>query len=247
MYTPRKLTKAKLIQVEWPNGATTAEPKSGGKTVTVQFNPASLRVGYSNQVQTNDQSNNSSTQFVGKGSAKLSLELIFDISMPLGQDSESGAPPSGSVTDVRELTREVAFFITPLPAEGEDEGKYIPPGTRFSWGSFYFDGIVESMDETLDLWSEDGRPLRATVALNMSQQGVVVGYNPDATDPPQAAAGAPAGTRPLQAAQDGDSIQGMATKAGRPADWKLIAQANGIENPRVLAPGTLVDMAVRRK
>ena len=44
MYTPRNLTKAKLIEVAWRNGATEAEPKSGGKTVTVQFNPASLRV-----------------------------------------------------------------------------------------------------------------------------------------------------------------------------------------------------------
>ena len=107
----------------------TAEPKSGGKTVTVQFNPASLRVGYSNQVQTNDQSNNSSTtQFVGKGSAKLSLELIFDISMPPGQDPESTASPPSSVTDVRELTREVAVFYHPHPRRRGGGGKVHPAG-----------------------------------------------------------------------------------------------------------------------
>ena len=242
MYTPRNLTKAKLIEVVWRNGATEAEPKSGGKTVTVQFNPASLRVTYTNQVETNDQSNNASTQYVGKGSAKLGLELVFDMSMPPGQDSESGAASSQSARDVRELTKEVADFITPVEGEGGDEGKYLPPGTRFSWGSFYFDGIVESMDETLDLWSEDGRPLRATVTLSMSQQGIVIGYNPDATPPPETGSAAPAGTRPLRPARAGESLQGMAGRLGVSADWKAIAEANGIENPRNLAPGALIDV-----
>jgi len=242
MDTARKLTKAKLIEIEWKTPGAKGERKSGGKEVTVQFNPASLRVTYANQVQTNDQSNNASTQYVGKGSSKLSLELIFDVSMPLGQDPETTAPPGQPPNDVRRMTAEVAYFITPIPGTGKDKDKFTPPGARLIWGSFLFDGIVESMDETLELWSEDGRPLRAVVSIGMSQQGVVVDFNPNATPPPPNAGAGQPGTRPMEPARQGDSVQSMAGRAGLTVDWQLIARANGIENPRNLAPGTLIDL-----
>jgi hypothetical protein len=242
MDTARKLTRAKLIEIEWKTPGAKGERKSGGKEVTVQFNPASLRVTYANQVQTNDQSNNASTQYVGKGSSKLSLELIFDVSMPQGQDPESTTPPKETPTDVRRMTAEVAYFITPIPGKGKDKDKFTPPGMRLIWGSFLFDGIVESMDETLELWSEDGRPLRATVSLGMSQQGVVIDFNPDATPPPPTSAAGQPGTRPMEPARQGDSVQSMAGRNGQPAGWQQIARANGIENPRNLAPGTLIDL-----
>lgn len=234
--TARNLTKAQLVEIRWNKSGQT-EVVPGGKTVTVQFNPASLRVSYSNQVQTNDQSDSSSIQHVGKGSAKMSLELIFDISMPLG---DAKSPPS----DVRKLTEEVGFFMKPKP-DPKDKKKFVPPGVRFVWGTFMFEGIAESLDETLELWSEAGIPLRATVTMNLSQQGVVFGWNPDATPPPPSSGANPSGTTPMQAARSGDSVQGMASRAGKADDWKKIASANGIENPRSLQPGQLVDLRIK--
>lgn len=237
--TARKLTKAQLVEIRW-NASGETEIVPNGKTVTVQFNPATLRVSYSNQVQTNDQSDSSSTQYVGKGSSKMALELIFDVSMPLGEDGQT--PPS---SDVRKITEEVAFFMTPKPDESNTD-RYIPPGVRFVWGTFMFEGIAESMDETLELWSEDGIPLRATVSMNLSQQGVVFGWNPNATpSPPGANGGQAAGTTPLQAARAGDSVQGLAARSGKAGDWKLIASANGIENPRRLQPGQLLNIRIK--
>jgi phage tail-like protein len=239
--TARKLTKAQLIEIRWNDSGET-EVVPSGKSVTVQFNPASLRVAYSNQVQTNDQSNSSSTQYVGKGSSKMSLELVFDVSMPMGED---GGTPQ---TDVRKVTQEVAFFMTPKPDE-DHEDRFLPPGIRFVWGSFMFEGIAESMDETLELWSEDGIPLRATVTMNLSQQGVVFGWNPNATPPPPSAAsnGAPAGTTPMQPARAGDSIQAMAGRIGKADSWKQVASLNGIENPRNLVPGQFINLRVQIK
>jgi len=236
--TARKLTKAQLVEIRWNESGET-EVVQGGKTITVQFNPSTLRVSYANQVQTNDQSDSSSTQYVGKGSSKMSLELIFDVSMPLG---EAGQTPQ---TDVRKVTEEVAFFMTPKEDETNTD-RYIPPGVRFVWGTFMFEGIAESMDETLELWSEDGIPLRATVTMNLSQQGVVFGWNPSATPPPPGTnAGQATGTAPMEAARSGDSIQGLASRAGKADDWKLIASANGIENPRTLQPGQLVNVRIK--
>jgi hypothetical protein len=241
MNTPRKLTKAKLVEIRW-NDANEAERVAQGKEVTVQFNPGSLRVTYTNQVQTNDQSNNTTTQYVGRGSSKLNLDLVFDVSMPQGQDPETETPPEETPNDVRKMTEKVAYFITPKEGRGKDRGKYLPPGVRFIWGTFLFDGIVESMDETLEFWSEDGRPLRTTITLGLSQQEIAVRFNPNATPPPQTGAAAPPGTAPLQAARQGDSVQRMASRNGRPNEWKNIAQANGIENPRNLPPGTLLNL-----
>src|SRR6185312_12385227 len=51
------------------------------------------------------------------------------------------------------------------------------------------------------------------------------------------------GSAPLTPAPQGGSLQSMASAAGRPGDWQSIAAANGIENPRMLAPGQLVDMS----
>ena len=42
-----------------------------------------------------------------------------------------------------------------------------PPAARFVWGEFRFDGHVEALEETLDFFAPDGRPLRARLALSL--------------------------------------------------------------------------------
>lgn len=236
MQTDRKLEKAHLTQIHWDEQGVAAEIDATQR-LKVQFNPATLKVSYANQVQTNDQSTSSATQYVGRGSSKMSLELIFDVSMPL----ETGDAPA----DVRVITEKVFNFMKPLEEPGEgDTTRYVAPGVRFQWGTFFFDGIAESLDESLELWSEDGRPLRATVTMNLSQQGIVfLRQDPSGTGGAPAGA-ATVGVTPMQPAQASDSVQSMAARAGRSGDWKQIAQANGIDNPRSLAPGQLVNIQI---
>ena len=38
---------------------------------------------------------------------------------------------------------------------------------RFAWGDFRFDGHVEALEETLDYFSPEGRPLRARLSLSL--------------------------------------------------------------------------------
>jgi Contractile injection system tube protein len=40
---------------------------------------------------------------------------------------------------------------------------------RLAWGTFQFDGHVEALEETLEAFSADGRPLRATLALSLAR------------------------------------------------------------------------------
>lgn len=223
-----------------------ADGQETGKRVTVQFNPETLKVAFANQVvppTTNaaaagagDQRGTAAIQFVGKGSTKLSAQLWFDVNAVLPQDQQS-------VTDVRDLTKEVAFFITPKPAPNQPD-KFIPPGVRFLWGSFKFDGIMDALEETLEFFSNQGVPLRASLNLSLVQQNIQFAFAENRPTPPPGAAtgpgGATPGTQPLTQAPAGASLQGLAAGTGK--SWQAIASANGIENPRLLATGQLLNL-----
>jgi len=201
----------------------------------VQFNPETMKVTYANQLQTpqgaGDQTGPAARQFVGAGTTKLNLQLWFDVSAPVPEGMSKE-------TDVRKLTQKVAYFITPK----EDGDKLVPPAVSFIWGSFQFDGIMEGLDESLEFFSPEGRPLRASMTLNLSQQRITKFAFRDARGP----ASAPSlGSRPLAQAGGGASLQGLAAAAGKGSDWQSIASANGIENPRLLQPGALIDLNAR--
>ena len=49
------------------------------------------------------------------------------------------------------------------------------------------------------------------------------------------------GTTPLTLSQSGDSLQSLSARAGGGASWKAVAAANGIDNPRLVPPGTVID------
>jgi hypothetical protein len=244
MPKPGKLAKATLTEL-WPgsDGTLREQDKDGGpaKKVTVQFNPQTLKVAFTNQNAGGDQPGGSASQFVGQGTTKLALDLWFDVQLPLPEGTES---PAG---DVRNLTRDVAFFMTPQEVTRDGETGLAPPGVQFLWGTFLFKGVVDSLDETLEHFSEDGRPLRAMVSVKMSKQDLVFEFGTAGSGtgrPPGAGGGAAAGTTPLSPAREGDTLQGMAARAGA-RDWKGLAAANGIENPRLLSPGQLVDTSGR--
>jgi hypothetical protein len=200
-------------------------PSSPEYKVTVQFNPETLKVTYSNQIATPSAPRNSggtpAQQFVGTGTTKLSLQLWFDVT--------AERPEGSKERDVRELTEKIAYFITP-----DEKNNNIVPAVRFLWGSFQFDGLMESLDESLELFSNQGVPLRASMTLGLSRQKISKSLiKKNETTP---------GTRPLKAAPAGLTLQAMAASQGKGDNWQAIAAANNIENPRLLQPGQLIDM-----
>lgn len=247
MPEPIKIERAELREL-LPNGE-----ESQDNRLIVQFNPELLKVSFANQVvppenqagaagsgpRASDQRGTTATQFVGKGTTKLSVQLWFDVTgaLPQAQASES---------DVRQITKKVAYFITPKPSPG-DANKFIPPGVRFLWGTFKFDGIMESLEESLEFFSPDGKPLRSSVTLSLTQQEIqfLFGESPNAQA--NNTRRSPAGTQPLTPAPAGSTLQGLAARQGGGGNnWQAIAQANGIENPRLLQPGQLINMNVGR-
>lgn len=226
-----RLAKAELheMQPDFKN------EKAGGKKVKVQFNPETLKVSYSNQSTSSSGGDKSSTkpkQFVGGGSIKLSLQLWFDVNatstLPEGKEQ---------VDDVRLLTSDVAYFIT----QQENVKPPVPPGVRFIWGSFLFDGVVESLEESLEFFSYDGKPQRASVTLSMSGQKLLA-PTPSSSAAGSGPGGGVPGTAPMTPAPAGSSLQSLTAGISGGLDWQSIAAANGIDNPRLLQPGQLLNL-----
>jgi Contractile injection system tube protein len=224
MPAPQTLKKAQLIELV--NGDTP------GKTVTVQFNPQSLKSNYSNQSSEGVQPQGSSPQFVGTGVTKLSMELWFDVTLPLADGTPT---PNG---DVRKLTDDITYFIRVKNTNSSDQQIRTPPKLRFEWGSFRFSGVMESMDETIDLFSSDGVPLRANVTISLSKHDLTYEFAQSATGSPNAT-----GATPLTTAKAGDSLPQMAASAGI-SNWQGVAQANGVANPRLLQTGALINLSI---
>ncbi len=221
------LEKAQLIELD----QSFEKEKDGGRKALVQFNPETLKVTFANQIvqpQGGDQAaGNAGRQFVGAGTTKLALQLWFDVT----------AMEKDAVDDVRRLTQDVVYFMTPQKSD-QDPAKLAPPGLRFQWGSFLFDGMVEALEETLEFFSPDGKPLRASINLTLSQQKILVAtFEGDGKVPNQP------GQTPLKSAKQGDSLQNMAGKNGK-SDWQGIAAANGIEDPLRMSPGQLVNLDI---
>ncbi len=239
MPQPVTLETATFQEVSW-DAKGTVNPTSGGKNFQVQFNPQTLKLTYSNQKAGGDQPKGSSTQFVGRGVTKLSLELWFDVGLAQAQNGVTA-------NDVRQLTQEIVYFMIPKAGPASSSSKNQsppPPGVQIKWGAFTFAGNMDSLDETLDFFSSDGYPLRSSLTISITRQEIQYDAAAAATvQNPQTA-----GLTPYTLVRRGQTFQQMAANADASAQpgapgWQDMALANGIENPRLMAAGALVNFS----
>lgn len=121
-----------------------------GDPIPVHFNPTSLQHTVSNTLEEDRQDHQ---QYVKKSSAKLTMDLIFDT-------TDKGE-------DVRITTKKIEYLMKPA---ANKQKKQVPPIVLFEWGVFKFQGLVESFRETIDYFSGDGVPLRASINLTLARQ-----------------------------------------------------------------------------
>lgn len=213
--------------------------------VEVAFNPQQLQVSYRGYGSTspkgqgsqsgsssgsggNGLPKNRSSQSTGYTSA-LSTTLLFDT-------SDSGE-------DVRHKTLDIVRMFHQWDKEqSSTSNKNEAPRARFHWGTFLYQGRITGLNETLEYFSQDGVPLRATLILNMTSEQIdEIESNENNASAGSASGGGPSpGSRPLTVTQAGDTVQDLAARAGR--DWKQVARANGIDNPRQIQAGTVIDV-----
>lgn len=149
------LEKAKLTEIEDLDGGST---RVAGPEIAVQFNPASLKLSFTNKIETQETKGQQTRQFIGMSSTSLSFDLEFDTS----DEGATDAPVS-----VRTRTAAIERFLMP---KGDGKEKQKPPKARFSWNETVIDGIIESLAIDLTHFASDGTPLRAKMSVTMHEQ-----------------------------------------------------------------------------
>ncbi|HEY3410991.1 MAG TPA: hypothetical protein VGK53_22730 [Propionicimonas sp.] len=251
------LTRLKQVPGKGKKGKPSFTPDPKG-TYEVQFNPTTLKLTRSNNVDKGASTTNTQKRQVPSVQpATLTFDLEFDTAEGDGQ---------GKPKDVRDLTRIVRQFTEPTREKPTEP----PPAVRFDWGTFRFQGIVTQLTEDLDYFSPDGRPLRAKVSVTITEQNPeweAGEVGPGARDA-QAAGGAAAATRPSSPggaavpagvpgtgpgssatpnpvstalAQAGESVQQLLTRLDAdPATWR--SAMAGLDSPLSLTAGAQVQL-----
>jgi hypothetical protein len=195
-----------------------------GDPLEVDFNPASLVYSIENSVA-QQSTGPKKVQYVAQFSGKLTMDLQFD-------STDTGA-------DVRTSTNQVALFMqasanasaaaqnsAPPNSNGNSSGPppAAPPVLCFQWGTYQFQGIMDSFKETIDFFSADGVALRALVSIQLSRQDNVFDEDADLSGPTSAGSLVPSSTS--------DSALSMATRGGDPSAMRQLGADNGLESLR---------------
>lgn len=207
-----ELSKATLSNLDDPS----ADP------ITVDFNPTQYTLSKSNSWSTTKVvgSNVPKLEFSSGGATSLSLELLFDT-------YEKG-------TDVRDQTNKI-FELAKISDKTKDQttGVARPPRVMFSWGkTFNFPAVVTSLSINYTLFLSDGTPVRAKVSLSLQE-----------SEDSEKKSGQNPTTRgmlghKIYIVKPGETIAWIAYQEyGDSSEWRQIAEANNLDNPRDLKPG----------
>jgi nucleoid-associated protein YgaU len=215
-------------------GQLVVEWSGGNETIPFQYNPTELS--FQKNVQVAEIAipglDTPLLQFVRGQNETLTVDLFFDT-------TESGMAGAVSVTT---LTDKIYQLVKIEPST------HAPPICRFVWGPEFpghevsarvgnqkrdwFRCLVESVRHKYTLFSPSGVPLRATLTLTLRE------YKPLGDQLSQLGLNSPDRTQ-VRVLRSDETLSSIAAEHYRdPGQWRRIAAANGIEDPRRLTAGT---------
>lgn len=164
--------------------------------------------------------------FQGGASRTLTLALFFDSCE--GQQ------------DVRTYTNKVAELAR------YDGNLHRPPVCRVYWGpdaggDLPFRGVVTRVTQRFTLFLANGTPVRATVDISFRE------YEAPEQQARRSNTASP-DRRKTRVVAQGDSLWSLAAaEYDDPAQWRPIADANNLDNPRQLTPGMILSIPALEK
>jgi hypothetical protein len=214
---------------------TPQKPSNLGK-ITVAFNPNSYSItktvnwqNISNSTNEKEQTqrllNAPQLKFGGGESRILTFdELFFDVTEPIN---------GTQFQDVREKTNEIVA-LTKI-----EKGTAQPPICLLTWGNatpvnsdFPFTGVVTDLTQTFTLFKRDGRPVRAKLTVTFREYLDPIKDQKE-TDPELT----------THIVKRGNTLSSIAAELyGDPTRWRVIAEANNLEDPRNLEIGKLLSI-----
>jgi hypothetical protein len=111
-----------------------------------------------------------------------------------------------------------------------------PPNVQFVWGDLTFEGVIESLTLRYTMFLSDGKPCRATANLSIKE-------NKTAKEQLEAnPRNSPDHTK-LRTLKAGETLALLAHEEyDDAAEWRRIADANGINDPKDVKPGTVLTL-----
>jgi hypothetical protein len=210
---PANFVKAELV-IEAPR-----------QVLACYFNPTEYSLSKSNEWQYKNVPGTSFTKptFTGGQPRQMELSLLFDQSFPPYTMTVRAA--TAALLDAMEVP------------SGQSGGTPTaePPLVTFQWGPVIFVGAMTSLTCAYKLFRPDGEPIRADVKLTLKQAAATIkGQNPTTR--------AQAGFS-LHTVKDGDTLPSISYRAyGDATRWRLIAEANGVDNPLHLRRGSSLSL-----
>ncbi|SFS59863.1 LysM peptidoglycan-binding domain-containing protein [Paenibacillus sp. BC26] len=186
---------------------------TGQEQLEVLFNPSEYSLESANTFawQTIPGLQTPIAQFISGEATTLSMDLFFDT--------------YEKATDVRLLTAKVSRLLD------VDKDLHAPPSCRFVWGSLDFKGVVERVSQKFTMFLDSGLPVRAT--LNVTFRALQSMKEQYQNIPRQSA-----DRTKQKTLKQGDQLWMIAAEEYEdPGEWRAIAEANGIDNPRQLRTG----------
>ena len=178
-------------------------------------------------------------QFNHGSGETLKVQLFFDSLSASGEiggsfgdrmkfTANSLLPSAANLIDVRKYTDKV-YQLTLIAG-----GYHAPPKLRLLWGSLSFEGYLVSCSQNFTRFDERGMPVRAMLDCEFHQH----------VDPGRHSSKNPLespDTTKYRPVHQGDALWSLAAKEyGEARQWRAIAGANGIANPRGIRTGDLL-------
>lgn len=190
--------------------------------IDFQFNPKELALSKSAswQQQTGKgDAKSGSPQYKGPNPSKLALEMFFDAS---------------ATRDDSVVKRVDQLFTCCIPTKpSHEQHKASPPWVLFRWGTFTaFLGYISSVQAKFTLFTAAGLPVRAVCSITLDE---ISGKPPPGQNPTSG------GLAPRKAhvVVEGDTLAGLAyAEYGNPSLWRAVAEANRLDDPVRLRPGS---------
>ena len=197
--------------------------KGAENTIPVLFNPAEYDISRSvNYAKLSIPGTDSPImQFINGGETSLSLTLYFD--------TQNDYIPKTS-DDVRD-------YMQPIMRALWIDGKlHAPPEAAFSWGSFFFKGVITNAKQSFTMFLPSGIPVRAKLDLTFTS-------NEDTEDTRKSSPFESPDRTKARRAEKGAQLWRIAdAEYGNPKYWRIIADFNKIYNPRKLPEGRLLQL-----
>ncbi|MFD9941006.1 hypothetical protein ACFWYW_10110 [Nonomuraea sp. NPDC059023] len=217
---PPSLERAYLELLHPPSGGF-GKPGTRYDTIGFQFNPNELSFTKAARWRRSPQRNTRKSgvpQFQGPEPCKLTLEMFFDAS---------------DTMDDKVVKAVEKLFTCVVPTDRTlANAQSCPPWVVLRWGLLNgFTAFVSDVAARFTLFTPGGLPIRAVCSVTMEEVAGV----PSKQNPTSGALGAVE----VHVVVAGETLAAVAYRAyGDPALWRAVAEANDVDDPLRLRPGT---------